>query len=59
MVEVQIPFTIENLMVVHTCICCGKPLVSAANIDINHATEEANQEFINTNYPITDTGSKK
>jgi hypothetical protein len=45
MVEVQIPFTIENLMATHTCTCCGKPLVSAVNIDINRATEEANSKI--------------
>jgi hypothetical protein len=45
MVEVQIPFTIENLMATHMCTCCGKPLVSAVNIDINRATEEANSKI--------------
>ena len=40
--ELQLPFTIDNLVATHYCPCCNKPLVSAMDVEIKQMVAEAN-----------------
>jgi hypothetical protein len=42
MVELQVPFTVENLGAAHNCAYCGQALVSAMDIEITPARETIN-----------------
>ena len=40
--ELQLPFTIDNLVATHNCPCCNKAMVSAMDVEIKQIVAEAN-----------------
>jgi hypothetical protein len=38
--EIQIPFTLDNLVETHLCACCNQPLVSSMDIEIKQMVAE-------------------
>lgn len=40
--ELQLPFTIDNLISTHRCPCCNNAMVSAMDIEIKQMVAEAN-----------------
>jgi hypothetical protein len=45
--ELQLSFTLENLVATNICRCCKQPLVSAIDIEIKHVMSEIGLHKIN------------